>query len=55
MVERLGENAGFMYLKVSAIVNEEIQSTFNGASSSSPLGIRMKWDGDLASRRGQHL
>lgn len=51
VVSRLGENAGFMlniYLKVSQIMNEEILSTFNGASDSS-LGRLRKWDGDLAS------
>ena len=49
LVERLGENVGFMlhnYLKVNDMVNEEIQS---GASSSSSVGIRKNWDGDLAS------
>ena len=52
LVERLGENAGFMlyaYLKVGEMVNEEIQSAMNGASSTSSIGVRNRWDGDMSS------
>ena len=51
LVKRLGDNAGFMlfnYLKVNAMINEEIQSALNGASSSSTVGIQRKWDDNLA-------
>ena len=35
-------------MKVNAIITEELQAAFNGASSSSEVGVRKKWDGDLA-------
>lgn len=50
IASRLGENAGFMldiYIKVNKIVSEEIQNSFNGASTNSAVGILKKWDGDL--------
>lgn len=52
IVDRLGENAAFMldiYSKVNTIINEEIHSTFNSASSKSSLGEFKRWDGDLSS------
>lgn len=52
VIDRLGENSAFMlgiYLKVNTIINEEIQSAYNGSSSKSSLGGFKKWDSDLSS------
>ena len=50
--DRLGDNAGYMmaiYLKVSEIMHEEVQSAITGAPANSSVGKLNEWTGDVSS------
>ena len=51
--DRLGDNAGYMmaiYLKVSEIMREEVQSAITGAPANSSVGKLNEWTGDVSSQ-----